>query len=94
MLATPHDEDLFDYYATSQLAYLDSVTGKTSPLGKAGIFTMVRFSPDQSHLLVERLHKPYSYQLPSRLFPEDVEIWDRATDRRWSFAYPPPVSPF
>lgn len=78
LLATPHDEDLFDYYATSQLAYLDSVTGEASPLGKPGIFTVVRCSPDQAHLLVERLHKPYSYQLPSRLFPEDIEIWDRS----------------
>src|SRR5581483_10959522 len=28
LLKTTHDEDLFDYYATSQLAYIDSSSGK------------------------------------------------------------------
>jgi hypothetical protein len=68
LLSTPHQEDLFDYYATAQLAYLDSATGKTTLFGKPGLFTMVRPSPDQSHLLVGRLHKPYSYQVPSERF--------------------------
>jgi len=77
LLSTPHDEDLFDYYATSQLAYLDSATGKTASFGKPAIYTTLRTSPDQDHLLVGRLHKPYSYQLPARAFPEDIEVWNR-----------------
>ena len=77
LLSTPHDEDLFDYYATSQLAYLDSATGKTASFGKPAIYTMLRPSPDRDHLLVGRLHKPYSYQLPARAFPEDIEVWNR-----------------
>lgn len=77
LLSTPHDEDLFDYYATAQLAYLDSTTGQVSLFGKPGIFAMVRPSPDQSHVLIGRLHKPYSYQLPSRLFPREIEVLDR-----------------
>jgi dipeptidyl aminopeptidase/acylaminoacyl peptidase len=78
LLATPHDEDLFDYYATAQLAYLDSTTGKVTPIGKPGIYTMLRPSPDEKHLLVSRLHKPYSYQLPATSFPQEVEVWDRS----------------
>ena len=35
LLATPHDEDLFDYYATSQLIYLDTATGKIDSLREA-----------------------------------------------------------
>jgi len=77
LLATPHDEDLFDYYATSQLAYVDSASGKITPLGKPGIYTLLRPSPDQKHLLVSRLHRPYSYQLPATSFPAEVEVWDR-----------------
>ncbi len=77
LLSTPRDEQLFDYYATSQLAYLDSATGKTTLFSSPGIFTMVRPSPDQSHVLLGRLHKPYSYQLPSRAFPEEIEVLDR-----------------
>jgi len=78
LLATPHDEDLFDYYATSQLVYLDAASGKSTPLGKPGIYTMVRSSPDQKHLLIGWLHKPYSYQLRAPEFPQEIEVWDRA----------------
>jgi dipeptidyl aminopeptidase/acylaminoacyl peptidase len=77
LLSTPHDEDLFDYYATSQLAYLDTATGKTTAFGKPAIYTILRTSPDQNHLLVSRLHKPYSYQLPAGAFPEAIEVWSR-----------------
>ncbi len=31
MLSTPQDEDLFDYYATAQLVYLDASTGQFAP---------------------------------------------------------------
>ena len=86
LLSTPHDEDLFDYYATSQLAYLDSATGKMTPFGKPAIYTMLRPSPDQDHLLVGRLHKPYSYQLPARAFPEDVEVWNREAKVEYAVA--------
>jgi dipeptidyl aminopeptidase/acylaminoacyl peptidase len=76
LLSAPHDEDLFDYYATAQLAYLDCSSGKTTRIGKPGIFTVVRRSPDGKHLLVERLHRPYSYQLPAGAFPQEIEVWD------------------
>ena len=77
LLATPHDEDLFDYYATSQLVYLDAATGKSTPFGKPAIYTLIRPSPDRTHLLVGWLHRPYSYQLTARAFPEEIEVWNR-----------------
>ena len=86
LLSTPHDEDLFDYYATSQLAYLDASTGKSTPFGKPAIYTTVRPSPDLKHVLVAHLHKPYSYQLPGRLFPEEIEVWDRAAKTEYKVA--------
>jgi dipeptidyl aminopeptidase/acylaminoacyl peptidase len=86
LLSNPHDEDLFDYYATAQLAYLDVVTGKVSPLGKPGIFTMVRPSPDEKHLMVGHLHRPYSYQLPAGSFPQEVEVWDRSAKVEYKVA--------
>src|SRR5215831_5636091 len=86
LLSTPHDEDLFDYYATSQPAYLDSSTGKTASFGKPAVYTTLRPSPDQEHLLVGRLHKPYSYQLPARAFPEDIEVWNREAQVEYTVA--------
>ncbi|MGA7413194.1 MAG: prolyl oligopeptidase family serine peptidase, partial [Bryobacteraceae bacterium] len=86
LLSTPRDEDLFDYYATAQLTYLDSKTGKLTPLGSPGIFTVLAPSPDGLHLLVSRLHRPYSYQLPASRFPAEVEVWDRAAKMEYKVA--------
>ncbi len=78
MLENPHDEDLFDYYATSQLALVDPATGKTTLIGKPAIFTMAEPSPDGRYLLVTRLHRPYSYLHPFIDFPSEIEVWNRA----------------
>jgi dipeptidyl aminopeptidase/acylaminoacyl peptidase len=86
LLANAHDEDLFDYYATAQLAYLDSATGKSTHLGKPGIYAIVRPSPDEKHLMVSRIHRPYSYQLPAGAFPQDVEVWDRTARPEYKIA--------
>ncbi|HJQ33153.1 MAG TPA: prolyl oligopeptidase family serine peptidase [Pyrinomonadaceae bacterium] len=77
LLKNAHDEDLFDYYATSQLAFVDSESGKATPLGKPAVYESAEPSPDGSHLLVARLHRPYSYLHPADDFPKDVEVWDR-----------------
>ena len=77
MLATPHDEDLFDYYCTSQLAHIDTATGAIKMLGKPAIFTMTRPSPDGKYLLTAKVKRPFSYLLPFMDFPTDVEIWNK-----------------
>jgi dipeptidyl aminopeptidase/acylaminoacyl peptidase len=86
LLSTPHDENLFDYYASAQPAYLDTATGKVTLLGKPGIYTLMRPSPDQKHLLVGWLHKPYSYQLPATAFPQEIEVWDRSGRTEYKLA--------
>ncbi|HYG99926.1 MAG TPA: prolyl oligopeptidase family serine peptidase [Terriglobales bacterium] len=77
LLTNPHEEDLFDYYATAQLALVDTHTGKITPVGKPAIFESVSPSPDGQHILVSRVVKPYSYQMPVFDFPHEVEVWDR-----------------
>lgn len=76
MLSTPHDEDLFDYFATAQLAYVDTTTDKITPVGKPAIFLSAEASPDGKQLLVARIHHPYSYLHPYEDFPTEVEVWD------------------
>ncbi len=78
MLKNPHDEDLFEYYATSQLAAVDLATGRATPLGKAGIVESAHISPNGNYLLVTTIHRPFSYLHPARNFPKEVEVWDRA----------------
>jgi dipeptidyl aminopeptidase/acylaminoacyl peptidase len=77
-LKDKHDEDLFDYYAASQLAFVDTASGAVTPLGKVGAYTGVAPSPDDQHIRVEAVHKPYSYLTTYERFPYDVDIWDRA----------------
>ena len=86
MLATPRDEDLFDYYATAQLAYLEAATGKMERVGKPGIFETAEASPDGRNLLVARAHRPYSYLHPATLFPQTVEVWDRSGSKLYQVA--------
>ena len=78
MLQTPHDEDLFEYYATSQLAIVEVATGKLTLVGKPAIIESVHLSPDGNHLLVTSVHKPFSYLLGVRSFPKEIEIWDHS----------------
>ena len=78
MLESPHDEDLFDYYCTSQLAYVDAATGKITSVGKPALITNERPSPDGKYLLITRVHKPYSYLFPFSDFPSEIEVWSHA----------------
>jgi len=78
MIQNPHDEGLFEYYAASQLAFVDTATGKVTPFGEPGIVESVRVSPDARNLLVTTIHRPFSYLHQASEFPKEIEIWDRA----------------
>jgi dipeptidyl aminopeptidase/acylaminoacyl peptidase len=80
LLTSAHDEDLFEYYFTSQLAFVDPATGRRTQVGRPG---MVRgtASPDGQYILVEKTKRPFSRLLPWDDFPQDVEIWNRQGER-------------
>lgn len=75
LLRSPHDERLFEYYATAQLAAVDAETGRTTPLGAPAIFELVDPSPDGKRILIARIQRPFSYLLPISYFPKEVEVW-------------------
>ena len=78
LLKNKHDEDLFDYYATAQLAVVDVANGNVTAYGEPGIFTALDPAPNGEDILVARLHKPYSYFHPYEAFAKKVEVWDHA----------------
>lgn len=78
LLANSDDEALFDYYYQSQLARV-SLGGTVSPLGAPAIIVASDPSPDGRYILVEALHRPYSYHVPRARFPARIEVWDAAT---------------
>jgi len=75
LLKSVHDEKLFDYYCTSQAVLVDVGSGKATMVGNPGIFNSLRPSPDGKYLLAQRLKRPYSWVLPARQFPVDLEVW-------------------
>lgn len=77
LLASAHDEALFDYYATSQLAFVDATTGQRTPVGSPAVFVSAAPSPDGQFILVRRVRRPYSWLVPYQNFAANVEIWDR-----------------
>ena len=77
MLKTAHDDDLFEYYFTSQLATYNVASGRKALIGRPAIFDNVSPSPGGEYLLVEKIKRPFSHLIPSSGFPEDIEIWNR-----------------
>jgi dipeptidyl aminopeptidase/acylaminoacyl peptidase len=75
-LSSKHDEDLFDYFAASQLALVNTVTGAITPIGKPANYEALDPAPDGQHVLVTAIHKPYSYVTTYDRFPREVEVWD------------------
>ena len=76
-LTSKHDEDLFEYYAASQLGIVDAATGSITRIGKPGTYTDIDAAPDGDHLLVQSIRKPYSYVTTYDRFAHDVDVWDR-----------------
>jgi dipeptidyl aminopeptidase/acylaminoacyl peptidase len=77
MLTSAHDEDLFEYYFTSQLAFVDPATGRRTAVGKPAMVADTSVSPNGQFILIEKVKRPFSRLLPWEDFPEDVELWTR-----------------
>ncbi len=77
MLASAHDEALFDYYATAELSLI-TLDGKVSPLGIRGLIGNATPSPDGRYILVTTWSRPYSYLVPVSRFPTKISVHDRA----------------
>jgi dipeptidyl aminopeptidase/acylaminoacyl peptidase len=79
LLQNPTDEARFDYYYAAQLASV-GLDGNVKAIGKPGIYVVSRPSPDGRWILVQALHRPWSYQVPRFRFPMRTEVW--STDGR------------
>jgi dipeptidyl aminopeptidase/acylaminoacyl peptidase len=80
LLKSAHDDALFDYYFTSQLAAINTGSGAKTTIGRPAIFASVAPSPGGQHVLVSRIKKPFSHLIPLYGFPQEVEIWTRSGD--------------
>ncbi|KAL6657316.1 hypothetical protein ACP70R_005096 [Stipagrostis hirtigluma subsp. patula] len=74
MLKDLHEEELFDYYATSQLV-LVSLDGTVKPIALPAVYTSLDPSPDEKYLMLTSVHRPYSSIVSYKRFPKKVELW-------------------
>ena len=74
LLSSPYDEDLFSYYMTSQVLHVN-LKGKVKKVGKPGVIKRAEPSPDGKFILMETIHKPYSYLVPLYRFPTFIEVY-------------------
>ena len=99
LLENPHDEALFDYYATAQIQVIHLHAGKLGPIhasgvsvseiGKPAIFARVSPSPNGHHILATTIHRPYSYIMPESDFPREIEVWDSSGKLEYKVASQP-----
>ncbi len=75
LLKSPYDEQLFDYYGTSELVKVNIETGEAAKLGIRGMIKYFSLSPNNKYVMVKTIHHPYSYLVPFQRFPHQINIW-------------------
>jgi len=73
LLENSHDEALFEHYLTAQPVRV-GLDGGITPLGEPALLWDLAPSPDGRYLLVETLHRPFSYLVPAYRFPRRVDV--------------------
>lgn len=75
LLEDPHDEALLEHYLAVRVARV-GLDGSVRALGPEGMVVQAEPSPGGDHLLVETIHRPFSYLVPVYRFPRRIEVWD------------------
>lgn len=74
MIKSPYDEQLFEFFATSQL--VKNVNGTETKISQPAIYSSIAVSPDKKYMLIRTLKKPFSYIVPVFGFPATISITD------------------
>ena len=74
LIKTPYDEEMFQFYGTSQL--VKNTAGVETKIGSPGIYITAALSPDKRYILTETIHKPFSYLVTVAGFPSTVSVTD------------------
>ncbi len=74
LLTSEYDKDLFDFFCRSQLLIVDIKNNTREKISSPAIYDEISLSPDNNFIFVEKVTKPYSYELPHYRFPRNFEI--------------------
>ena len=77
LLQDPYDEKLFMYYAMSQLVKINVQTGDAQKFGEPGIYLNPDTAPNGELVLIHKIKKPFSYNVPYYYFTHSKEVWDK-----------------
>ena len=73
LLGNAHDEAVFAYYMTSQLARV-GIDGGVHTIGAPEMYVGASVSPDGRHLLRQRIERPFSHLVPYSRFPRRIDV--------------------
>jgi dipeptidyl aminopeptidase/acylaminoacyl peptidase len=76
LLASPHDEALFDHYFSGQVVRVALDGAPDATIGEPGIISDFGPCPSGRYVFLERITRPYSYRVPYHRFPAIVSIVD------------------
>ena len=76
LLQNSYEEDLFEYYASSQLGIFNIQTGELERIGEPGLITHCQISPNGRFILIHEHLRPFSATLPYTRFPGRWYVYD------------------
>jgi len=74
LIKTPYDEQLFAFYATSNLTI--NRNGLETIIGNKGIYSSFTLSPNKKYFITRMIRKPFSYLVKASGFPSTISIYD------------------
>lgn len=77
LLKSPADEKQFEYYATAQTMKI-GLDGSVQKIGSMGLIATAAPSPDGRYVMIESIHRPFSYLVTVNRFPSKIDIFDAA----------------
>lgn len=75
LLKNPTDEANFETLITSEL-YTVNLDGKRTLWKEKDLYSGESFSPDGNYVLINTIHRPYSYIVPQSRFPVATSLYD------------------
>lgn len=82
LLQNSFEEDLFEYYTTTQLVKLNTKTGEYRNISSPGMISSSTISPDGKYILVREYLRPFSGKVPYFRFPYQWYVYDISKDRK------------
>jgi dipeptidyl aminopeptidase/acylaminoacyl peptidase len=74
LLKNPNDEHNFEQLARSSLKRVD-LKGEMSDFLGDGMYASISFSPDGEYIMINQVHRPFSYIVPYNRFPTQSTIY-------------------